>query len=500
MLVDVTRKVDFELVFGFVAPIGTDLDSVIQKLSDELRVYGYGSTAIRLSHLLDIDPSATDTVGYFKARMDKGDELRRNFESGDVLAALAVARIVKLRKKKPLERRFAWLLRTLKHEDEVTLLRQTYGKRFVLIGVYQALAKRQRNLLGILKDESPGDANHASRVEELIRRDEMDLENDFGQHGRNVYAEADYLLDMDGDLTFEVARMVGLMFGDPFRTPTRDESSMFHAFASALRSADPGRQVGATISSPDGEILATGSNEVPKFGGGEYWDGDDPDGRDFAEGHDYNKRQIRRTLSEALAALNKGGFLASEFAELSAEERLTQVLSSPDAAMKQTRPLSLIEFGRIVHAEMSALSQAARLGTPVKGGILYTTAFPCHMCMRLIVASGIKRVVYVDPYPKSLASEMYSDSTTEDRSSQSTKVLIEPFRGASWNIYAQVFAGMNRSREADGSFVPFEKLSSRFRLAEAEPLVNAVALEAQIPVALSAAADKKKPAPNKEEP
>jgi deoxycytidylate deaminase len=498
LLVDVTRTVDFEIVFGFAAPIGTDLDAVLLKLQDELRVYGYDSESIRLSRLLDVDSGATDTVGYYKARMDKGDDLRRSYGSGDVLAALAAARIIKLRKKEPRERRFAWLLRTLKHEDEVALLRQTYGKRFVLVGVSQALAKRQRYLLGLLKDESPGDSNHASRVEDLVRRDEMDLENEFGQHGRNVYAEADYLIDMDGDLSKEVARMVGLMFGDPFRTPTKDEASMFHAFASALRSADPGRQVGATITSSGGEVLATGSNEVPKFGGGEYWDGDDPDGRDFAQGHDHNKRQTRRTLSEALNALDKGGFLASALSGLSAEERLTRVLSSPEAAMKQTRLLSLIEFGRIVHAEMSALSQAARLGTSVKGGTLYTTAFPCHMCMRLIVASGIDRVVYVDPYPKSLAPEMYSDSTTADRSEQSTKVLIEPFRGASWNIYAQVFTGVNRSRKPDGSFVPFEKPSSRFRLAEAEPLVNAAALEAQIPVALSAAADRTKQAPNKE--
>lgn len=503
MLVDVVGTADFEIVFGFAAPIGTDLDAVINALQDELRVYSYDSEPIRLSHLLDVDDEASDTAGYYKARMDKGDELRKQFGSGDILAALAIGRIKTERRASP-NRRFAWLLRTLKHEDEVALLRHAYGKRFVLLGVHQDYVRRHRNLLGFLKDESPGGSNHAARVEELIRRDEADLENDYGQHGRDVYAQADYLVDMDKDVTQEVARMVGLLFGDPFRTPTRDEVGMFHAFAASLRSADAGRQVGAAITLASGEIVSTGSNEVPKFGGGEYWAGDDPDGRDFALGHDFNKRQTRRTISEALSALAKGGFLSEAVARMSAEERLERVLASPDAAMKQTRLLSLIEFGRIVHAEMSALSQAARLGVPVKGATVYTTAFPCHMCMRLIVASGIARVVYVDPYPKSLAGEMYADSITTERAEATTKMVVDPFRGASWHIYAQVFESTGRERTSSGAFVPFEKQRARFRLAEPEPLADPAGREASIPDALadalSEADDKTKATDDEEQP
>lgn len=489
MLVDVGRVTDFEIVFGFVAPIGTDLDSVFVQLKDELRVYDYGSESIRLSHLLDVDTKATDSFGYYKARMDKGDELRASYGSGDVLAALAVARMIDLRANHPHERRFAWLLRTLKHEDEVALLRQTYGRRFVLVGVYQDLSTRLRNLSSFLQDEAAGDATHPNEAGELMRRDEMDLENEYGQHGRDVYADADYLIDLNENLSLEVARMVGILFGDPYKTPTRDEVAMFHAFGASLRSADPGRQVGTSITTASGEVLSTGSNEVPKFGGGEYWTGDRPDGRDFAQGHDYNKKQTRRALSEALAALNDGGFLAPELSGLTAEERLSRILGSADAGMKQTRILSLIEFGRIVHAEMAALMQAARLGTPTHNATLYTTAFPCHMCMRLVVSSGITRVVYVDPYPKSLAVEMYSDSITLDHTDKD-KVLVEPFRGVSWNIYSQVFVGENRTRTPDGNFAVFSKPTARFRLADSDPLVNAAVLEAQIPVALSAAAAK----------
>lgn len=416
--------------------------------------------------------------------MDKGDELRREYGSGDILAGLAIARIQTARPDTA-RRRFAWILRTLKHEHEVALLRHTYGRRFVLVGVHQDPRRRFRNLLAFLKDESPGDSNHASRVEQLIRRDEMDIENEYGQHGRDAYAEADYLIDIDQGLHGEVSRMVGLLFGDPFRTPNRDEVAMFHAFGASLRSADPGRQVGAVITLPSGELLSTGANEVPKFGGGEYWEGDEPDGRDFALGSDFNRRQSRRTLQEALESLSRGGFLSAELSALSSSEKITKVLESTEAGMKRTRLLSLIEFGRIVHAEMSALSHAARLGCAVQGSTLYTTAFPCHMCMRLIVASGIVRVVFVDPYPKSLAAEMYADSITLDREAVGSKVLVEPFRGASWNIYPTVFQSPHRKRDASGSFVQFNKSEARFRLAEADPLADPSGREAGVPVAVS---------------
>ena len=59
------------------------------------------------------------------------------------------------------------------------------------------------------------------------------------------------------------------------------------------------------------------------------------------------------------------------------------------------------EYGRIVHAELGALAAAARSGLSVVDGTLYCTTFPCHNCAKHIVASGIVRVVYVEPYPKS---------------------------------------------------------------------------------------------------
>lgn len=489
MIVTPTHVNDFELVIGFVAPIGTDLDTVIGRLQQALSVHGYDNEVIRLSGLLNVDRTQVDSVGYFKAGMDKGDELRSQYQSGDVVAALAVAQILSLRGKNTRDRRHAFVLRTLKHPEEIALLRQTYGTRFLLVSVFDGKESRAEYLGNKLKDESPRAPEVSAQVASLIDRDETDANNKFGQHVRDAFSAADYFITLGPGVEEDVDRLVGLMFGEPFLTPTRDEVAMFHAFGSSLRSSDPGRQVGAVIATSNGDILATGSNEVPRAGGGEYWPGDagdTGDARDFKKGYDFNKRQSRRAVKEFMDALASESLLSTDMSELSSEERVQLIFDSPPPSIKQSRIMSLIEFGRIVHAEMAALMQAARSTVSVEGSTLYTTAFPCHMCMRLIISAGVSRVVYVDPYPKSLAYEMYGDSIVFGPS-RDGRVATEPYLGASWNMFPSMFEATNRGRDPDGTFVGIQKGKMRMTLAAVEPLINAEFLEDQIPYALSEA-------------
>lgn len=72
--------------------------------------------------------------------------------------------------------------------------------------------------------------------------------------------------------------------------------------------------------------------------------------------------------------------------------------------------LDITEYGRAVHAEMDALLTCARSGVSPSGGILYVTTFPCHNCTRHIIAAGIKRVFYIEPYAKSRAQEPHEDA------------------------------------------------------------------------------------------
>ena len=52
----------------------------------------------------------------------------------------------------------------------------------------------------------------------------------------------------------------------------------------------------------------------------------------------------------------------------------------------------------VLHAEANAITKVAQSGNSSEGATLYVTASPCLECSKLIIQSGIKRVVYRDEY------------------------------------------------------------------------------------------------------
>ena len=52
----------------------------------------------------------------------------------------------------------------------------------------------------------------------------------------------------------------------------------------------------------------------------------------------------------------------------------------------------------VLHAEANAISKVAQSGNSSKGATLFVTASPCIECAKLIIQSGIRRVVYRDEY------------------------------------------------------------------------------------------------------
>lgn len=51
-----------------------------------------------------------------------------------------------------------------------------------------------------------------------------------------------------------------------------------------------------------------------------------------------------------------------------------------------------------IHAEMNAIVFAARNGVSIDGTTMYTTIEPCFSCVKVLVQSGIKRVIYDTAY------------------------------------------------------------------------------------------------------
>jgi len=462
-----------ELFIGLVGAIGTDLQQVIDPLRNNLQRVGYIPKVLRLSQLLtefskykalircDGGPEDVRIDRY----MDAGDNLRETLETGDAFALLAISRIRELRSEntgkeiKPASRQ-AYILNSLKHPDEIETLRQIYGEAFFVLSVYSPRHERLSNLAKRIaqsrKEYDP--EKFEARANELIERDEIEADKKLGQNVRDTFPLADVFVtaQAEKDINTQVQRFIDLLFANPFVTPTMDEYAMFHAKAAALRSADLSRQVGAVVTTELGELIAAGCNEVPQAGGGAVWEGRDldrkKDYRDFAIGFDASARMRHANVGEVLDALQKKKWLAPRLEKLSTEQLTDRALYEGDSPpLGGTRIASILEFGRIVHAEMFAISDAARRGISTLGAFLYSTTFPCHMCARHIVSSGIKRVVYVEPYPKSLAKDLYRRSirVDGDMEADSDAVDFEPFVGISPRRFITFFE-MPRRKDTKG--------------------------------------------------
>lgn len=60
---------------------------------------------------------------------------------------------------------------------------------------------------------------------------------------------------------------------------------------------------------------------------------------------------------------------------------------------------------RTVHAECNAILQAAKHGVATDGATLYCTDKPCWDCYKVIVAAGVKKIIFLRDYPSKYPDE-----------------------------------------------------------------------------------------------
>lgn len=460
---DNNQLVNGELIIGLACAVGTDIAAVITIIKEQLLKFDYQSELIKISHDL-IESSFEDGVAlpasaYERVNklMDQGNQLRKTYKKNFILAS-GVANLINQKRdnNKPIPKT-AFIIDSLKHPAEADKLREIYPAGFYLFAINESEDDR-RNYLINNKNMGRDDAD------KLIKRD-MDETESYGQHTRGVFELADFHLSTishsnsssrkDERLKAQIIRILNLIFGYPFSTPTFDEFAMFMAYSSGLRSADLSRQVGAVIAK-NNEIIATGANDVPKYGGGQYWPDDNykdiPNGRDYMRGYDSNKKELQNIASE----------IVNLFKFDDADKELLAKKSLLKSSLK-----NLTEFGRPVHAEMSAVMSCARNGISLNGATLYCSTFPCHNCAKHIIASGITRVVYIEPYPKSRTLDLYNDSITIN--GESNKVQFSEFVGIGPRRFYDLFSmGLSTGsritrKNENGNCIDWDENTARIR-------------------------------------
>ncbi len=70
------------------------------------------------------------------------------------------------------------------------------------------------------------------------------------------------------------------------------------------------------------------------------------------------------------------------------------------------------EVCRALCAEQLAVSEAARNGIDLDGSVAYVTTYPCHICAKLLVSSGVSEIVYDSEYPDELSKAFFEEAGT----------------------------------------------------------------------------------------
>jgi len=460
-----------EQVLALCGPIGCGMKDISTRVAGCFKRYGFEVIPVKASDLIIEAIKTLEGKGLLEKKhqledwdsedkridtlQSMGDLLRGKYGS-DIVAQLFIKKVsthrqglitdeelekgqVHKESSKENGKPVIWILDSLKHPEEVKLLRLVYEKMFNLIGVLSSFETKKHFLVenfGVTLDRA-ADLISRDESEEISHGQKLIKTLQFGDFFiRNSQFETNRVVD-------SIERCVKLILGDNSITPTHGEYAMYQAQSSAFRSGCMSRQVGAAIVNSHGEIVATGFNDAPQFGGGVYTEDSPKDGRCFKIfggecKNDQKKTKMKKKIKELLSEKNP---------KIVIDDSLISYISD------HTGISDLTEYCRAVHAEMDAITSAARKGISLRDGSIYVTTFPCHNCAKHIIASGIKKAYYIEPYEKSLALSMHNDSTSTD--GRSNTVAFLPFEGVAPRQYQNRFCSTT-NKKVGGKFAGME--------------------------------------------
>lgn len=432
-------------------------------LSDEECVY-YDNYLSKLEKLMYEIKSKIEHEKLGDIFQDFGDNIRKHGNpfngAGDIvtdcvfLLANEANKIIKFsrnRSDKP-NRRHHFVIECFRNPYEIDYFRYRYYE-FYLISLFSGEKERQeRGGFSAKRDER--DRGESVKPSEI--------------HKQNV-SRCVYLSDIaiNNDSTKEdfykkLLKYYALIISPGCITPTTQEVFMNQAYSLSLKSSCISHQVGAVIIGKNGYVVGAGWNDV---GEGQIGCGyrqlidikslandvlpidpleeqgfrksllssDYKNDDSFCYKDEYSSYKLKEKIESFMKDRKKS--LDSLGTGEENREMIEEWLSE-DIKIKQ------LEYCRALHAEENALLQSAKIGgMGVMGGTIYTTFFPCELCAKKIYQSGIKEIIYTEPYPESISCNVFLKDGIR-------KIQLTQFEGVKSHSYFRLYKASIDKKEA----------------------------------------------------
>lgn len=354
----------------------------------------------------------------------------------------------------------------------IKYLRNRYP-RFCLVSLFSSAEERQNRLIAKESKKNNSSFNikaFRTAFREKDRRDQgADYETIYDIFYKQNVSEtvliSDIALNNEGieKVIFfnKLLRYVALIVDPGCTKPSGDEMFMNMAYTMAMKSNCISRQVGAVIEGRQGYVVGAGWNDVGQgqisCGLRNIKDLKYEDYGNYVEAmitKSGNKNLLRKNVidhlakkygnqdccfcfKDEIARYDRSKKLTKHFEKVKHKEWAEPLLEDLIENLKIKRLL----YCKALHAEENAIIQGAKIGgMGLLDSKMYVTTFPCELCAKKIQQSGIKEVIYVEPYPESISKELYLQDGVR-------KVKTRQFEGVKGYGYFKLFKPFFQKKE-----------------------------------------------------
>ncbi len=400
------------------------IGGVLQDFGDNIRCHGNPFTSegiLKQSNVSLIAAEANKIIKFMRNRQDKDDNRRHHF-----------------------------VIECFRNPYEVEYFRYRYYE-FYLFSIFADKVSRQRRE-PFSDSRDKRDSGENKKLEDIHKQDVS----------RCVYL-SDIAINNNStpdDFYEKLMKYYALILRPGCVNATSTESFMDQAYSLSLRSSCISRQVGAVIIGKDGYVVGAGWNDAGEgqIGCGYRQIGDiknlpnsvlvtNPEKEDsfrrylasqrypedsFCFKDEYSYYVLRKKLKDFMKERSR------EFRQMGTRKLQQQMI---EEWLVRDIKIKRLEYCRALHAEENALLQNAKIGgVGVRGGKIYTTSFPCELCAKKIYQSGIREVIYTEPYPESISQDVFLQDGIK-------KITLIQFEGVKSHSYYRLYKASADKKE-----------------------------------------------------